>query len=238
MGRLYHSALRTTTDATGWWLPWTPSLVLVQARHLVAKRKFIAVAGNIGAGKTELTHFLSKRYGLQPFFEPNDENPYLADFYRDMKTWAFRSQLFFLTRKLRLHQEMERSAATAIQDRTLYEDAEIFARNLHKRRFIDKRDFATYWELYETLARSLRPPDLMIYLRCPVRTLQVRIKSRGREMEQQIPTSYLRRLSELYESWFKSYKMSPVLVLSTDKLDYLTNLVDRVDLLRQIEKHL
>ena len=201
-------------------------------------QKFIAIAGNIGAGKTELTAFLCRKYGLQPFFEPNDQNPYLADFYKDMKTWAFRSQVFFLTHKFRLHRELEKQSGTSIQDRTIYEDAEIFAKNAFLQRNIDKRDWKTYWELYETVAAALKPPDLMIYLRCPVKTLKQRIRLRGRKMEQDIPTRYLNRLNGLYEDWFTRYKMSPVLVLPTDTLDYLTNLVDRVDLFRQIEKHL
>ncbi|MBL8910471.1 MAG: deoxynucleoside kinase [Archangium sp.] len=201
-------------------------------------QKFIAIAGNIGAGKTELTAFLCKKYGLKPFYEPNDQNPYLADFYKDMKTWAFRSQIFFLTHKFKLHRELERSTGTSLQDRTIYEDAEIFAKNLFRQRFIDKRDWQTYWELYENVAAALKPPDLMIYLRCPVKTLKQRIRLRGRKMEQDIPTAYLNRLNALYEDWFTRYSMSPVLVLPTDTLDYLTNLVDRVDLFRQIEKHL
>lgn len=201
-------------------------------------QKFIAIAGNIGAGKTELTAFLCRKYGLQPFFEPNDQNPYLADFYKDMKTWSFRSQIFFLTHKFRLHRELEKQTGTSIQDRTIYEDAEIFAKNLFRQRNIDKRDWKTYWELYETVSSTLKPPDLMIYLRCPVKTLKQRIHLRGRKMEKDIPTAYLNRLNALYEDWFTRYKMSPVLVLPTDTLDYLTNLVDRVDLFRQIEKHL
>lgn len=201
-------------------------------------QKFIAIAGNIGAGKTELTAFLCKKYGLKPFYEPNDQNPYLADFYKDMKSWAFRSQIFFLTHKYKLHRELERQSGTSLQDRTIYEDAEIFAKNLYRQRYIDKRDWATYWELYENIAASLKPPDLMIYLRCPVKTLKQRIRLRGRKMEQDIPTAYLNRLNSLYEDWFERYEMSPVLVLPTDTLDYLTNLVDRVDLFRQIEKHL
>ena len=201
-------------------------------------KKFIAIAGNIGAGKTELTAFLCKRYGLKPFYEPNDQNPYLEDFYKDMKTWAFRSQIFFLTHKFRLHRELEKESGTALQDRTIYEDAEIFAKNLFKQRQISARDWKTYWELYETVSSSLRPPDLMIYLRCPVKTLKERIRLRGRKMEQDIPTRYLTRLNGLYEDWFGRYKMSAVLVLPTDTLDYLTNLVDRVDLFRQIESHL
>jgi len=204
----------------------------------VAPKKFIAIAGNIGAGKTELTSFLCKKYGLTPFFEPNEQNPYLADFYRDMKTWAFRSQIFFLTHKFRLHRKLQQSSGTVVQDRTLYEDAEIFARNLHRQGFIDGRDFRTYWELYESIAESLPPPDLMIYLKCSVRTLKRRIQLRGRRIERDIPTAYLRRLNQLYEEWFRSYSTSQVLVLSTDKLDYLTDLVDRVDLFHKIEKHL
>jgi deoxyadenosine/deoxycytidine kinase len=206
----------------------------------VSKKKFIAIAGNIGAGKTELTGFLCKKYGLTPFYEPNDQNPYLADFYRDMKTWAFKSQLFFLTHKFRLHRQMMegQDGATVLQDRTLYEDAEIFAKNLYRQRYIDKRDWQTYWELYESLAETLSPPDLMIYLKCPVRTLKQRIKLRGRQMEADLPTAYLSRLNRLYEEWFNGYKRSPVLVYETDTLDYLTNLVDRVDLFRQIEKYL
>jgi len=204
----------------------------------VSGQKFIAIAGNIGAGKTELTAFLCRKYGLQPFFEPNDQNPYLADFYKDMKIWAFRSQVFFLTHKFRLHRELEKQSGTSIQDRTIYEDAEIFAKNAFRQKNIDKRDWKTYWELYETIASALKPPDLMIYLRCPVKTLKQRIRLRGRKMEQDISTAYLNGLNGLYEDWFARYKMSPVLVLPTDTLDYLTNLVDRVDLFRQIEKYL
>ncbi|HEY8210332.1 MAG TPA: deoxynucleoside kinase [Myxococcaceae bacterium] len=204
----------------------------------MSRKKFIAIAGNIGAGKTELTSFLCRKYGLKPFFEPNDTNPYLADFYRDMRSWAFRSQIYFLTHKFRLHRELEKESGTVIQDRTIYEDAEIFCKNLHRQRYIDSRDFTTYRELYSAIVKVLQPPDLMIYLKAPVRTLRQRIRLRGREMEQSIPVRYLQRLNALYEEWFQDYNLSPVLVLSTDKLDYLTDLVDRVDLFRQIEKHL
>lgn len=204
----------------------------------MSSRKFIAIAGNIGAGKTELTDFLCRRYGLKPFYEPNDQNPYLSDFYADMRTWAYRSQLFFLTHKFRLHLALQDEPGAVIQDRTIYEDAEIFARNLFRQRLIEKRDFDTYWELYQSIKRALRPPDLMIQLRCPVRTLRQRIRSRGRSFEQDIPAEYLRRLNRLYEDWFAGYDLSPVLVLETDKLDYLTDLVDRVDLFDRIERHL
>ena len=203
-----------------------------------AGKRFIAIAGNIGAGKTELTRFLCRRYDIKPFFEPNEQNPYLADFYKDMKTWAYRSQLFFLTHKFRLQLEMQDEPGTVVQDRTIYEDAEIFAKNLHRQRLIDTRDFKTYWQLYRSITQTLRPPDLMIQLSCPVRTLRKRIRLRGRAMEQDIPLAYLQRLNRLYQDWFKRYDLSPVLKLETDQLDWLTDLVDRVDLFRRIEHYL
>ena len=205
---------------------------------MTSRKKFVAVAGNIGAGKTELVGFLCRRYGLKPFFEPNDTNPYLEDFYKDMKGFAFRSQIYFLTHKFRLHRLLEKEAGTVVQDRTIYEDAQIFAKNLYRQKAIDERDWKTYSELYQTISSALAPPDLMIYLKCPVKTLKERIRIRGREMERDIPTAYLTRLNDLYEEWFAHYDLSPVVTLSTDRLDYLTDLVDRLDLFKQIEKHL
>jgi deoxyadenosine/deoxycytidine kinase len=204
----------------------------------VAGKRFIAVAGNIGAGKTELTRFLCRRYDIKPFYEPNEQNPYLADFYKDMKTWAYRSQVFFLAHKFRLQLELQDEPGTVVQDRTIYEDAEIFAKNLYRQRFIDSRDFKTYWQLYRSIGQALKPPDLMIQLSCPVRTLQKRIRLRGRAMEKEIPVNYLRRLNRLYEDWFRRYDLSPALKLETDRLDWMTDLVDRVDLFRRIERYL
>ena len=204
----------------------------------MAGKRFIAIAGNIGAGKTELTRFLCRRYDIKPFYEPNEQNPYLADFYRDMKTWAYKSQVFFLAHKFRLQLELQDEAGTVVQDRTIYEDAEIFALNLHRQRYIDRRDFKSYWQLYRSISKALRPPDLMIQLSCPVRTLRRRIRLRGRAMEKEIPVQYLSRLNRLYEDWFKRYDLSPVLKLPTDRLDWLTDLVDRVDLFRRIERYL
>ncbi|MDR0966798.1 MAG: deoxynucleoside kinase [Myxococcales bacterium] len=202
------------------------------------RKRFIAVAGNIGAGKTELVGFLCRRYGLQPFFEPNDTNPYLADFYRDMKTWSFQSQIYFLTHKFRLHRELEQSTGAVVQDRTIYEDAEIFARNLYRQGLMSERDWQTYCQLYDVISKSLEPPDIMIYLKAKVGTLRKRIRGRGREMEADIPVQYLRRLNSFYEDWFERYSLSPVLQITTDKLDYLTDLVDRIDLFKQIEQYL
>jgi len=192
----------------------------------------------MGAGKTELVAFLCKRYGLKPFFEPNDTNPYLEDFYRDMKAWAFHSQVYFLAHKLRLHRQLMSDEGVVVQDRSIYEDAEIFARNLYEQKRMTERDWRTYRELYESLRDALQPPDLMIFLKCPVRTLRRRIATRGRGMEQDIPTEYLRRLNDLYARWRESWTLSPVVELETDKLDYITDLVDRLDLFKAIEKHL
>jgi len=201
-------------------------------------RKFVAVAGNIGAGKTEFVQFLCRKYGLKPFFEPNDGNPYLEDFYRDMKAWSFHSQVYFLTHKQRLHRQLMADPATVVQDRTIYEDAEIFARNLFDQKLMSPRDHQMYRELYDSVCETLQPPDVMIFLKCPVRTLKRRIARRGRAMEQEIPTEYLTRLNRLYARWRENYTLSPVIELETDKLDYLTDLVDRLDVFRQIERFL
>jgi deoxyadenosine/deoxycytidine kinase len=203
-----------------------------------AKKRFIAVAGNMGAGKSELVQFLCRRYGLKPFYEPNETNPYLADFYADMKAWAFHSQIYFLTHKFRLHRELMEEQGTVVQDRTIYEDAEIFCENLKRSGMMSERDHRTYRELYQTICGSLAPPDLMIFLKCPVRTLKKRIQKRGRKMEMELPAGYLKRLNVLYDEWRARYTLSPVIELETDRLDYLTDLVDRLDLFKQIEKYL
>jgi deoxyadenosine/deoxycytidine kinase len=207
----------------------------------MARITYIAVAGNIGCGKSTLVDFICRTYkGVEPFFEPNAENPYLKDFYADMKSWAFHSQIYFLTHKFRIHQELERQRGerAVVQDRTIFEDAEVFATHLHERGYINKRDWRVYSDLYETILSSLKPPDLMIYLRADVTTIKKRIKLRGRPEEQAIPTSYLKALNELYERWFKKYERSPTIVLETDKLDYLSDLVHRLDVRKTIEKYL
>ena len=201
----------------------------------MAERKFIAIAGNIGAGKSSLLEFLTDSYDVAPFYEPNDANPYLQDFYRDMRRWAFPSQLFFLSNKFRIHQEADRTPGVVIQDRTIYEDAEIFATALHQMRKIDQRDWETYWAFYQTILRAIQPPDLMIYLRCSMRTLRKRIRLRGRAMEQAIPLSYLQRLDRLYEQWIRNYDLGELLILDSDRLDFVSDLVDRQDVRSRIE---
>ena len=199
------------------------------------KRRSIAIAGNMGAGKSTLVDFLAQTYNVQPFYEPNDENPYLPDFYKDMNRWAFRSQLFFLSNKFRLHQELDRTSGVVALDRTIFEDAEIFATALHEMGKIDNRDWETYCGFYKAILDAIKPPDLLIYLRCSMRTLRRRIKLRGREMEQDVPLAYLKRLDRLYENWLSSYTLSEVLILETDKLDYIHDLVHQLDVMKRIE---
>ena len=197
--------------------------------------KTIAIAGNIGAGKSSLVEFLTRTYGIKPFYEPNEENPYLSDFYQDMNGWAFHSQLYFLSSKFRMHQQLERSSGVVVLDRTIYEDAEIFATALHKMRKFTGRDWDTYWNFYQTILDAIRPPDLMIYLRCSMRTLRKRIRLRGRDMEKDIPLTYLKRLEHLYEGWLCNYPYGEVLVLETDKLDYINDMVDCLDVMERVE---
>lgn len=204
-------------------------------------RVYIAIAGNIGAGKSTLVDFLCRTYGVQPFFEPNEHNPYLEDFYENMKAWSFHSQVFFLSHKFRIHQALDKTPGVVVQDRTIYEDAEIFATALHQMGKMSDRDFQTYQELYQTICMSLREPDLLIYLKCPIRTLRKRIRLRGRAMEQDIPVSYLKRLHILYEEWMVRYReegKGEVLELDTERLEYLTDLVHRIDVMQRIEKYL
>ncbi len=201
----------------------------------MTQRKFIAIAGNIGSGKSSLLEFLTGTYDVAPFYEPNEANPYLEDFYRDMEAWAFHSQMFFLSHKFRMHQEADRQRGVVVLDRTIYEDAEVFATALHRMRKIDRRDWATYREFYQALVTAIQPPDLMIYLKCPIRTLRKRIRLRGRAMEQDIPLAYLKRLDRLYEEWLARYRLSEVLVLESDRLDFIHDLVDRQDVRTRIE---
>lgn len=201
-------------------------------------QKFIAVAGNMGVGKTSLVQFLQHQYGFEPVYEPFMDNPYLDDFYKDMKSWAYHSQVYFLSHKFRLHMELSSSERTIVQDRTIYEDAEIFCTNLYRGRKISKRDYETYMELYKTMRTALQPPDLLIYLRCSVRAIRKRIKRRGRPSEQEIPARYLRGLNNLYEEWVERYDQSPVLVWDSENMDYLTDLADRIEFRRQIESML
>jgi deoxyadenosine/deoxycytidine kinase len=187
------------------------------------KKHFVTVAGNIGVGKSTLVALLSKKLGWEPFYEPVGDNPYLADFYHDMRSWSFHSQIFFLARRLRAHRQLLEHPTCAIQDRSVYEDAEIFAQNLYLQHHMSERDHQTYWELYQVLTIFLPPPDLVIYLRASVSTLIRRIASRGRNYEQQIQSEYLQQLNSLYEAWIADFILCPVLTVPADDLDYVAH---------------
>ena len=186
-------------------------------------KKFIAVAGNIGVGKSTLVSMICERLNSKPYYEPVTENPYLADFYKDMVSWSFHSQIFFLTHRLRIHQELIRYTGSVIQDRSIYEDAEVFAHNLFAQGRMNERDYNTYRSLYHTLAEYLPPPDLIIYLRASVSTLQKRISLRNRDYEQQMDPDYLARLNTLYENWINHFTLCPVLTVPSDDLDYVAH---------------
>jgi deoxyadenosine/deoxycytidine kinase len=171
-------------------------------------------------------------------YEPFADNPYLDDFYKDMRSYSFHSQMWFLSHKYRLHRELEVMPGTLVQDRTIYEDAEIFATSLHRQGHMSDRDFATYQELYGAMRKSLAPPDILIWLRCSVKAIRRRIKQRGRPSEQAIPLSYLKGLNGLYEEWMERYDLSPVIVWDSEKADYLGDLVDRIEFRRAIEPFL
>ena len=184
--------------------------------------KFIVIAGNIGAGKTTLVEILSNRLGFSPFYEPHEENPYLADFYEDMESWSFHSQVYFLTRRLKIHKELLLAEGSVVQDRSVYEDAEIFARNLFLQGDFSTRDYNVYQDLYHILASLLPPPNLMVYLRASVDTLMQRIAKRGREYEAGISREYLASLNNLYEDWMNAFDQCPVLIINSDDLDLVS----------------
>ena len=187
----------------------------------MTRKYYIAIAGNMGVGKSTLTQLLSESLGWTPFYEAVDDNPYLADFYKDMRQWSFHSQIFFLTRRIRSHREIVAYPNTALQDRSVYEDAEVFARNLYQRRNMSDRDYQLYRDLYEELIQALPRPDLMIYLKASVPTLIERIHRRGRDFERDVSPLYLQQLNELYNSWIEDFTLCPILTLQADHLDFV-----------------
>jgi deoxyadenosine/deoxycytidine kinase len=188
-----------------------------------ANPMFVVVAGNIGSGKTTLTKKLSERLGWKPHFESVQDNPYLADFYKDMSRWAFPLQVYFLNHRFNTHRLIETLPASSIQDRSIYEDANIFARSLYDQGKLDSRDYQNYRSLYESMIQFLSPPTLMIFLRRSVPKLQERIKQRGRDYEQAIPVEYLTSLNEYYDDWYANYNLGKSLIVDTDELDFLDN---------------
>jgi deoxyadenosine/deoxycytidine kinase len=186
-------------------------------------KRTIAIAGNIGAGKSTLTELLSQKFGWEAFYEAVDENPYLADFYRDMNAWSFHSQVFFLARRLRHYHELLKRSHSVIQDRSVYEDAEVFARNLYLQGHMNERDYGTYRDIYESVSLFIPPPDLVVYLRASVPTLMARIAKRGREYERSISGEYVAQLNCLYEEWIERFDLCPVLTIPADELDFVAD---------------
>jgi hypothetical protein len=186
-----------------------------------SNKYFIAVAGNIGAGKSSLTRMLGERFNWKPYFESVEDNPYLPNFYADMNRWSFHLQIYFLANRFKSHKEIVESHKSVIQDRSIYEDAEIFAKNLHLIGKMDKRDYENYVSLFHVMMEYLRPPDLLIHLRSTVETLVSQITLRGREYEQSIPREYLEQLNSHYEEWIGYYKSGPLLIIESDPLDFV-----------------
>ncbi|MBI5020515.1 MAG: deoxynucleoside kinase [Ignavibacteriales bacterium] len=185
------------------------------------KKIFVAVAGNIGSGKSSLTRMLSQHFGWKSFYESVEDNPYLSDFYADMERWSFNLQVYFLSKRFNDHKKIVEGNESVIQDRSIYEDAEIFARNLSDIGKMDKRDYTNYVELYKVMMEYLQPPDLLIFLDARIDTLVKQIARRGRDYEQSIPRSYLEQLSGLYNGWIGRYSLGPLLVVPSDEVDFV-----------------
>ncbi|NNC70798.1 MAG: deoxynucleoside kinase [Flavobacteriaceae bacterium] len=195
----------------------------------------VAIAGNIGAGKTTLTKLLAKQYRWSPHYESVEKNPYLDDFYAEMERWSFNLQVYFLNSRFRQILEIRDSGKNIIQDRTIYEDAHIFAPNLHAMGLMTNRDFSNYSSLFELMEKLVAPPDLLIYLRANISTLVDQIHKRGREYENTISIDYLSRLNERYEAWISTYTKGKLLIIDVDNLDFvdkpedLGSIIDKID---------
>ena len=198
----------------------------------------IVIAGNIGAGKTTLTRLLAQHYKWEPHFESVENNPYLDDFYQDMKRWSFNLQIFFLRTRFQQIIEIQKSDKTVIQDRSIYEDAYIFAPNLYEMGLMSPRDFTNYKELFELISSLVPPPDLLIYLRASVSTLVKQIEKRGREYEKNISIEYLKKLNEKYENWISGYDKSKYLIIDVNELDFIDNKKDFGYILEKIDAEL
>jgi deoxyadenosine/deoxycytidine kinase len=196
----------------------------------------IAIVGNIGAGKTTLTELLAKNYGWDPLFEAVDNNPYLEDFYSDMKRWSFNLQIYFLNSRYRQIVEIQKRGLNIIQDRTIYEDAYIFAENLHDMGLMTTRDYENYQSIFDNVIEFIKPPDLLVYLKASVPTLVNNIQRRGREYESGIRLDYLSKLNEKYDKWIKGYKLGKLLVLDKDNLDFANNTEDMATIVQLVER--
>ena len=197
--------------------------------------RHIAIAGNIGAGKTTLTNLLAKHYDWEVHLEDMDDNPYISDFYEDMQRWSFNLQVYFLNTRWQRIQEIRNGKKTVIQDRTIYEDANIFAPNLHSMGLMSTRDFENYSRLYENIKEQIQAPDLLIYLRAGIPKLVDQIQMRGRDYEDAIRLVYLKRLNERYEAWISDYKLGPLLIFNVDDMNFQDNPEDLAKIINQVE---
>jgi deoxyadenosine/deoxycytidine kinase len=198
----------------------------------------IAVAGNIGSGKTTLANMLSKHYGWEIQLEDNDDNPYISDFYEDMQRWSFNLQVYFLNVRYKNIKKIRDNRKPVIQDRTIYEDANIFAPNLHAMGLMSTRDFENYTSLFNSLNDMIQPPDLLIYLRGTIPTLVKQIQQRGRDYEDSIRLDYLKRLNERYEAWISTYNLGKLVILNIDELDFENDPNDANFVINKIEAEL
>jgi hypothetical protein len=204
----------------------------------VPPKKYVAIGGNIGAGKSSLTRVLSDYFGWESFYEQVDDNPYLTDFYNDMRRWSFNLQVYFLSSRFKHQQYIESADGSVVQDRSIYEDAEIFARNLHEMGLMSKRDYENYTELFAIMTSYLRAPSLLVYLRASVPTLVDHIQQRGRDYESTIRIDYLERLQRHYENWIEAYDLGPKMIVDVDELDFVNDAADRRDVVSRIESRL
>jgi len=202
------------------------------------KLKHIAIAGNIGAGKTTLTEMLSKHYKWTPQYEDVDHNPYLNDFYNDMPRWSFNLQIYFLNSRLSQLLDIQLGTDTVVQDRTIYEDANIFAPNLHDMNLMSRRDFENYFRFFQTLKLMVKPPDLLIYLKASVPTLVSQIQKRGRDYEENIRLEYLRKLNVYYDKFIDNYTEGPLLIIDCDKLKFAEVEEDFGEIIEKIDSKL
>jgi deoxyadenosine/deoxycytidine kinase len=198
----------------------------------------IAIVGNIGAGKTTLTELLAKNYGWEPLYEAVDNNPYLEDFYSDMKRWSFNLQIYFLNSRYRQIIEIQKSGRNVIQDRTIYEDAYIFAENLHDMGLMTTRDYENYQSIFDNITSFIKPPDLLVYLKASVPTLVNNIQRRGREYESGIRLDYLSKLNEKYQKWIGGYKLGKLLIIDKDNLDFANNPEDLGTIIQMVEREI
>ncbi|PCH89593.1 MAG: deoxynucleoside kinase [Flavobacteriales bacterium] len=195
----------------------------------------VAIAGNIGAGKTTLTKLLAKHYKWETHFEDAEDNPYLNDFYEDMQRWSFNLQIYFLNSRLNQIMDIRGNSKTVIQDRTIYEDAFIFAPNLHAMGLMTTRDYDNYMELFNTMMHFIKPPELLIYLRATIPTLVRQIQKRGREYEESIRLDYLKRLNERYEAWISTYENGNLLIIDVDEINFFENSEDLGKVITKID---